>query len=106
MIFDDQAFDSQNNVGHVLLHALDRRELMQRTAQFDLSDSATLKTGQQNPAEAVANGGAETPLKGLGRKFAVGISQRRGIGNNRTRKFEATPADMHQEVSFVASSNN
>ena len=95
VILDDQALDGQDDVGDVLLDALDGRELVERAGDLDLRDGAALQAGEQNPPQAVADGGAEAPLEGLRRELAVCAGQRAGIGDNRTGQLQTPPTNMH-----------
>ena len=52
---------------------------MVRTTNLDLSHRTALQTGQEHPADAVANGHAKTALKRFSRKFAVLCTERRTI---------------------------
>ena len=65
------AFDVQDDLGNVFLHALDRGELMDYPVDFNAGDCHARQAGKQHTPQAVAQGGTETALQRLHDEFAV-----------------------------------
>ena len=53
-----------DDVGGIFSHVRDRRELVQNAFDLDRGDCRSLDGGQQNPAQRIADGGAEPLSKG------------------------------------------
>src|SRR5258706_9098555 len=66
----------EDDVGRVLDHAGDRRELVQHAVDLDRGDRRALNRRQQHPAQGVADGGAEAALEGLRVEAAEPIGER------------------------------
>ncbi len=58
--------DVEDDVGHVLAHAGDRREFVQHAFDMHRGHRRTLQRGEQHAAQGVAEGEAEAPLQRLG----------------------------------------
>ena len=58
--------DVEDDVGHVLAHARDRRELVQHAVDLDRGDRGALQRRQQHAAQRVAERHAEAALERLG----------------------------------------
>ena len=69
-----QRLQVQHDVGDVLAHAGDRRELVQHAVDLDRGDRRTLQRRQQHPPQRVAQRDAEAALERLDddRRLAVG----------------------------------
>jgi hypothetical protein len=65
----------QDDVGHILLNARDRGELVQHPLDVDGGDRRPLDRRQQATAKSVANGRRETPLERLRGEAAVRLGQ-------------------------------
>ena len=76
-----------------MLHALD----------LDAGDGAAFQAGQQDAAQAVADGDAEAALERLGEELAVGVGQGRAVGGDAVGQFQATPSDTHGNPPVKAS---
>ena len=100
VVLHDEALHRQHDVGDVLEHALDGRELMQRARKLDLRDGAALETRQQHPTKGIAHRGAKAAFERLGRELAVGSGERLGVGRDRARQLQAPPANVHTNHSF------
>ena len=59
----------------IFRHVGDRSELVQNTLDLHGSNRSSLDGGQQDPAQRIPNGCAETSFEGLGKKMAVGRTQ-------------------------------
>ena len=78
-VLDDEAFDVEDDVGHVFDDAGDRADLVLHALDFDAGDGTAFEAGQQDAADAVAHGDAEAVLEGFGVELAVGVGQCRAI---------------------------
>ena len=76
-VLDHQALDVEDDVGHVLDDAGDGADLVLHALDLDARDGAAFQAGQQDAAQAVADGHAEAALERLGDELAVGVGQRR-----------------------------
>ena len=68
---DDDVLEVQDDVGHVLLDPLDRRELVGDALDADAGDRGASERGEQHAAKAVAEGVAEPLVEGLDRERAL-----------------------------------
>ncbi len=59
--------DVEHDVGHVLAHSGDRRELVQHAIDLHRCNCGTLQRRQQHPAQRIAKRRAEAPLQRFGR---------------------------------------
>ena len=66
--------DVQNEVGDIVDHAGDRRELVLDPLDLDLGDGAALQAGQQDAPQAVAHGMAEAAFERLDVELAVRVA--------------------------------
>ena len=64
-----------DDVGGIFRHVGDRRELVKNAFDLDGRDRRPLDGGQQDPAQRISDGRAETSFEGLGIKVAVGRTQ-------------------------------
>jgi len=71
-----QLLQVEDDVGGVLDHALDRRELVEHAVNLHGGDGRTFNRRQQHAAQGVADGGAEAALEGLRVEAAEPIGQR------------------------------
>ena len=62
---DDEVLEVDDDLGDVLLDALDGRELVEDAVDLDARDRGTGDRGQQSTAERVAEGVAEARLQRL-----------------------------------------
>jgi hypothetical protein len=69
----------ENDVGRILDHAGDRRELVHDAVDSDGGDGRALNRGEQHATHRVADGRAESPLERLGMEPAEPIRQRLAI---------------------------
>src|SRR4051794_36275432 len=67
----DDALEVEDDVGHVLGDALDRRELVGDALDPDARHGRTGQRGQQHPAQRVAEGVAEAAVEGLDHERAA-----------------------------------
>ena len=58
-------------------------------------DGAAFQAGQQDAAQAVADGHAEAALERLGDELAVGVGQRRAVADDPAGQFQSTPSNTH-----------
>jgi hypothetical protein len=67
--------DVQNDIDDVLPNALERGELVDDTVDLNGGDGRPLEGGQKDPAKAVTEGNAKTPLEGFGHqtRLASGV---------------------------------
>src|SRR5262249_27247068 len=65
VVFDNQALDVEDDVGHVLDDAGNGADLVLYALDFDTGDRAAFEAGQQHAAQAVADRDAETALERL-----------------------------------------
>ena len=98
MVLDHETLHGEDDIGHVLEHALDGGELVEGARHLDLGDSTALETRQQHPPQTVADGRAEAALEWLGNELAIGSRKRFLIGHNRAGELEASPTNMHAEL--------
>src|SRR5581483_9742073 len=89
----------EDDVGHVLDDAGDRADLVLHALDLDLRDGAALEAGQQDAAQAVADGDAEAALERLGDELAVGVGERRAVTVYAVGQFQTTPSDTHVQRS-------
>ena len=66
----------EDDVGRVLDHTGNRRELVQHAVDLDGGNGRALDRGQQHAPHGVADGGAEAPFERLSVKTAKSIGQR------------------------------
>jgi hypothetical protein len=66
----------EDDVGRILDHALDGRELMQHAVDLHRGDGRAFDRRQQHAPHGVADRGAETAFERLGREAAVPIGER------------------------------
>ena len=90
-VLDHQALDVEDDVGHVLDDAGDRADFVLHALDLDAGDGAAFEAGEQDAAQAVADGHAEAALERLGVELAVGVGQRlrsltTRLGNSRPRQ--------------------
>ena len=95
MVLDHQELDVQDQVGDVVDHAGDRRELVLDALDLDLGDRAALQAGEQDPPQAVADGVAEAAFEGLDVELAEGVGQGLAVADDPAGQFEATPTNTH-----------
>jgi hypothetical protein len=95
VVLHHERLDVQDNVGDVLHHAFNRRELVLSVVNLDLRDRAALEAREQNPPQAVPDRRAEAALERLGNELAVGAGERRGIADHLTGQLKSTPTNMH-----------
>src|SRR5512133_789430 len=74
-----QLLDVEDDVGDVLLHALDGRELVQDAVDLDGRDRGARDGRQQGAAQRVAKGVAEAGLQRLDDEPRAGVRQRVGL---------------------------
>ena len=79
---DGDILDVEHDVGHVLAHTRDRRELVQHAVDMDRLHRSALQRGQENAPERIAQRHAEAALERLGdhRRLALGLVARRAPG--------------------------
>ena len=75
-VLDHQALDVEDDVGDVLDDAGDGGDLVLHALDLDAGDGTAFQAGQQDAAQAVADGHAEAALERLGDELAVGVGQR------------------------------
>src|SRR5438128_9632178 len=75
-VLDHEALDIQDNVGDVFDDAWDGADLVLDALDLDASDGTSLKAGEKNAAQAVADSDAEAALERFHAELAVGIGQR------------------------------
>ena len=63
----------QNDVGHVLDHAVNGGEFVHRAVDLDGGDGRAFERGEQHAAQRVADGVAVTGFKRFGDEFGVGV---------------------------------
>ena len=73
---DAHLLQVEDDVGDVLAHTRQRRELVQDALDAHRGDRRALQRRQQDPPQRVADGGAEAALERLADELAVG--RRRG----------------------------
>ena len=73
-----QLLDVEDDIGHILQHAGDRRELMQHALDLHRGHRRTLQRRQQHAAQRIAQGQSETALQRLGDdvRLPLGIAGR------------------------------
>ena len=98
-VFDDQAFDIQDDIGHILDHAGYCRDFVLHALNADVRHGGTFQARKQHAPKAIADRHAETAFKRLRGKLAVRIGQRCPIGGDPARQFKATPFDPHKKTS-------
>src|SRR5262249_32591568 len=94
-VLDHQALDVEDDVGDVLDDAGDGGDLVLHALDLDARDGAALQAGQEDPAQAVADGDAEAALERLDGKLAVGVRQGVAVAGYAVGQFQATPLDTH-----------
>src|SRR5438034_1238758 len=67
----DDALEVQDDVGHVLLDAGDRRELVRDPLDAHAGDRGARERGQQHPPQRVAEGVAEAAVERFDREVAT-----------------------------------
>ncbi len=71
----------QDDIGGVLHHARNRAEFVFHAFDAHRRDGRAFNRAQQHAAQTVADGGAESALKRLGRKHAIPLRKGLGIGD-------------------------
>ncbi len=97
---DRDVLDVENDVGHVLAHAGDRRKFMQNAVDMDGGDRRALQRGQQNAAQRIAQRLAEAALERFGdsRRLPARIVARRDDELARLDKFLPVFLDAHSSA--------
>ena len=67
----DHVLELQDDVGHVFLHARQRRELVRGSLELDRGDGGALERGEQHAAQRVAERVAEAAVERLDREPAA-----------------------------------
>ena len=98
VVLDHQELDVEHEIGDVVDHAGDRRELVLHALDLDLGDRAALQAGEQDPPQAVAHGVAEAAFERLDVELAEGVGQGLAVADDPAGQFEATPTDTHHYV--------
>ena len=75
------------------------RDLVLHALDLDAGDGAAFQAGQQDAAQAVADGHAEAALERLGDELAVGVGQRGAVADHAVGQFQTTPSDSHESAS-------
>ena len=96
---DGDLLQVQDDVGRVLDHSRNRRELVEHVVDLDAGDRGALYRGQEHPAQRVADRGPETALERLGGKPAEPIGQGLRVEIQPFRPLEVFP--QHQCHSFL-----
>src|SRR5262249_27255320 len=94
-VLDHQALDVEDDVRDVLDDAGDGGDLVLDALDLDAGGGAALQTGQQDAAQAVADGDAEAALEGFDGELAVGVRKGIAVTGNAVGQFQATPLDAH-----------
>src|SRR5579859_8192319 len=94
---DGHLLQVQDDVGRILNHTGDRRELVQHALDFHRSDSRALDGAEQRATQCVSNRGAPTTLKRLGGKAAIPFGQRFELRRETLRFLKSLP---HRVPSF------
>ena len=63
---------------------------------FHLGDGRAFQRGKQDPPQAVADGGAKAPFKGLGGEFAIGIRGNLLVALNPRGQLQTAPSNSHK----------
>ena len=97
---DGDVLDVEDDVGHVLAHAGDRRELVQHAVDVNRRDRRALQGRQQNAAQRVAERHAEAALQRLGDggRDALGIVSGGDFELVRLDEFLPVLLDAHLEA--------
>ena len=93
----------QDDVGRVLDHARDRRELVEHAVNLDRRDRRALNRGQQHAPQRVADRRAETALERLRVKPAEPIRERLALELQPLRPLKTFP--QHLLLSFRSGPN-
>src|SRR5258707_4263857 len=94
---DGHLLQVQDDVGRILNHTGDRRELVQHALDFHRGDSRALDGAEERATQCVSNRGAPTALKRLGRKTAIPFGQRFELRRETFRFLKSLP---HRVPSF------
>ena len=93
--FCRDALHIQHNLGHVFLDALNCRELVHHTVDFDAGDCNAGQAGKQHAAQAVAKRRAKAALQRFYHKFAIAAIGRK------VRCIDPGPFDLHHRVTLL-----
>ena len=74
-----------DDIGGIFRHVGDRREFVKNAFDLHGGDGRPFDGGQQDPPQRISDGRAETSFEGLGKKVAVGGTQRLKIANQSLR---------------------
>src|SRR5262249_41042017 len=88
----------EDNVGYVLNHTRQRRELVLRSRDFHRGDGRAFKRGKQDAPERVSNGVTVAGLKRLGAELCISICGRTLVFCESLRHFETTVTDWHMLI--------
>jgi hypothetical protein len=97
---DRDLLQVENDVGHVLHDARQRRELVEHSLDLDCGDRRALDRREQHAPQGVTHGGAEAPLEGLGVELSVRRGQRLGVDLETLGLLKSFP-EGHFSLSFV-----
>ena len=94
---DGDVLDVEDDVGHVLAHARDRREFVQHAVDMHRLHRRALQRRQQNPPQRVAERQAEAALERLGdqRRLAARVGTGRHLQLVRPDQFLPILLDRH-----------
>ena len=79
---DAELLDVEDDVGDVLEHAVHRAELVEDVLELDRGDGGSFERGEQDAAQAVADGGAEAALERLDEEPRVTVRLRRLVADD------------------------
>jgi hypothetical protein len=96
MIFDDQTFDVQDQIRHVLDHSGDGTVFVLNPLELDLGYGTALETGQQDATKTVRNRMPESPFEGFDMEFAEIVGERLAIAFHPTGQLQSSPLDSHR----------
>ena len=93
----DDTLDIQNDLGHILLHAGNNRDLMLDVLNLDRRHSIALQRAEQNTAERVTERDAIAAFKGLCNKLAFApVLIHFGNANIKFLKHRDTPPKLNK----------
>ena len=98
---DRDVLDVEDDVGHVLAHAGDRREFMQHAVDMDRGDRRALQRRQKNAAQRIAERHAETALQRLGDDGGKTLRSRRRRDFELVRLDELLPVLLNHESILI-----
>jgi hypothetical protein len=92
-----QRLQVQDDVGHVLAHAGDRRELVQHALDLDRGDRGALERGEEHPAQRVAERDAEPALQRLHDDHGLAVGPAAGLDVQPLRLDQVLPVLLNHE---------